>query len=187
MFKVFPIFYAMENCILPKNLQRRVNRLINVTQSNEEHQEQSENSKSPDEDVSREALFYLLAVLPIEIDQILCFQSLKCSYDDDITSLMTKSHPKHANRNQKKPNWLVEFCQQNRKDRVKWNSKLHHDKTRFTKKTMYEQAEDLIDIVRFPVKYSQFDAFYTTSDEIHSNILKFVSVQSRQLMISPKK
>lgn len=48
----------------------------------------------------------------------------------------------------KKPtNWLIEFCKQNQKDRVKWDSKLHQSKTRFGRKTMYEQAEDLIDIV----------------------------------------
>lgn len=54
-------------------------------------------------------------------------------------------------------NWLVKFCKQNQKDRIKWDSKLHQSKTRFARKTMYEQAEDLIDIVSicFPLKLNE--------------------------------
>lgn len=57
------------------------------------------------------------------------------------------TQPRERAMAQKPTNWLVEFCKQNQKDRVKWDSKLHQSKMRFGRKTMYEQAEDLIDIV----------------------------------------
>lgn len=48
-----------------------------------------------------------------------------------------------------KCNWLNDFRCKTRKDRINWNSKLHHRATRFSTKTMYEQAEELMDIVSF--------------------------------------
>lgn len=65
----------------------------------------------------------------------------------DIVGLEPRSNLKQLYT--KKSNWLEECCRETQKDRVKWNSKLHHIKNRFSRKSMYEQAEDLIDIVSF--------------------------------------
>lgn len=72
---------------------------------------------------------------------------MKSLNESDIVYLEPRSNSKSLYT--KKSNWLEEFCRQTQKDRVKWNSKLHHTKNRFSKKSMYEQAEDLIDIVSF--------------------------------------
>lgn len=46
-----------------------------------------------------------------------------------------------------KPHWLSEFCSQTRRDRIKWNSKLHQYSKHFSAKSLYEQVEELVDIV----------------------------------------
>lgn len=48
---------------------------------------------------------------------------------------------------ERKQNWLPEYIKQRRTDRIKWNSKLHHSENQFSRKSMYEQAEELMDIV----------------------------------------
>lgn len=57
-----------------------------------------------------------------------------------------------------KANWLDCFRCKTRKDRINWNSKLHHRATHFSQKTMYEQAENLMDIVSHFI--SLFIAFF---------------------------
>lgn len=46
-----------------------------------------------------------------------------------------------------KTNWIDEYSKKVPKERVIWDSKLYSDWKDFNKKTMYEQIEDLIDIV----------------------------------------
>lgn len=46
-----------------------------------------------------------------------------------------------------KTNWLDEFRAQIRKDRIKWNSKLYQFEKQFESKTLYEQIDELMDIV----------------------------------------
>lgn len=48
-----------------------------------------------------------------------------------------------------KTNWIQEFCENTRKDRIIWRSKLHANARKFANKSMYEQVEELIDIVSF--------------------------------------
>lgn len=57
--------------------------------------------------------------------------------------------PKLIPKSLKKPesNWISAFIKKQRNDRITWNSKLYHANKRFSKKSMYEQAEELMDIV----------------------------------------
>lgn len=139
-----------ENYLLPANLQRRITRLVHKDEIIEEAQVTADTVESPDEDVSK-MLFQTVDYSMLDYNNAaslfeLFSQESKCSFDGNITNLLSKWPPKHVS-SQKRSNWLVEFCRQTPKDRVKWNSKLHHSRTRFSRKPMYEQAEDLIDIV----------------------------------------
>lgn len=44
-------------------------------------------------------------------------------------------------------NWIEEYIGGIRKDRVKWESKLYAADRHFSNKSIYEQVEDLMDIV----------------------------------------
>lgn len=48
---------------------------------------------------------------------------------------------------ERKQNWLPEYIKNRQKDRIKWNSKLHRAENRFSRMSMYEQAEELMNIV----------------------------------------
>lgn len=53
----------MDNCILPVNLQRRINRLINVNQLNEDNQECQKNGESQNGDVSNRTNLYGIVMI----------------------------------------------------------------------------------------------------------------------------
>lgn len=134
-----------QELFLPLELQRRINRLIPIDDVLQDKPicSQVEDKHLSDVNVSANVSMNMRINISLHINQ---FQELECFIENDILRFESPSNLKSPFIG--KTNWLDEFCRQTQKDRVKWNSKLHHSKSRFTKKTMYEQAEDLIDIVR---------------------------------------
>lgn len=47
----------------------------------------------------------------------------------------------------KEVNWIAKMLNMKRTERIKWPSKLYYFDQKFSQKTLYEQAEDLMDMV----------------------------------------
>lgn len=46
-------------------------------------------------------------------------------------------------------NWLENYIRAPRKDRVRWPSKIYCSDRKFSQKTLYEQADQLMDLVEY--------------------------------------
>lgn len=67
------------------------------------------------------------------------------SKDDDKICVEPRLEPKPLH--EVKTNWIERFCQSDLKERIIWDSKLHREAREFENKTMYEQVEELMDMV----------------------------------------
>lgn len=65
-------------------------------------------------------------------------------YNDIDLKIESKPVPRDFQPNSL--NWMADYLDKKRKDRVKWQSKLYSFDKRLNEKPMFEQAEDLIDL-----------------------------------------
>lgn len=64
-----------------------------------------------------------------------------------------------------KTNWIDEYCRNIRKDRVIWDTKLYASSREFSRKSMYEQVEELMDIVSYVIEHLVLIHFIHISNE----------------------
>lgn len=57
--------------------------------------------------------------------------------------------PEKRKQQAKEVNWIAKMMSMKRADRIKWPSKLYYFERKFSQKTLYDQAEDLMDMVTY--------------------------------------
>lgn len=128
--------------VIPYKLQRRISRLIKIDDVLKEDSTSTEQIEPCLENVMWKykysywfSFFYRLKFLfpqdSESLDNRICIEPL--------------ANPKPLY--EEETNWIEEYIGGIRKDRVKWESKLYAADRRFSNKSIYEQVEDLMDIV----------------------------------------